>query len=392
MPPRPDRAHPVALAPGAHGRARAERAGGTATSPGASRPPPRPPSRRSARAPGTGSSTGSGGASSARARKRSVPYSATARSPPPRSSDCVPPVAERQHLVGLAATAARSPAAARPARAAPAARSAGGSARSASSATAGPPPSSASASVHGARRAPRPRRAAGAPSRRSCARPPGASSRSAGSSSCAHARAREAGVGVRRVLAPLEAARAAVLARLLAGDLEQRAHQPPAPRLHAEQRPPAGRDGQPVEHGLGLVGRGVGGGVVAGGQPLGQRGSGRRGPAPAGCRASGSSTRSTAQRHAEPLAQRAAERLVVRRPRRAGRSSRAARDTCAPSRSATSSRQTESRAAGEQHQQRLAPAATSPLSRAASSGRLAHLARRQVARGRAGAARRSPSA
>ena len=47
---------------------------------------------------------------------------------------------------------------------------------------------------------------------------------------CAHARAREARILVRGVLAPGQPARPAVLPRLLAGGLQQRAHQAPAPR------------------------------------------------------------------------------------------------------------------------------------------------------------------
>ena len=52
-------------------------------------------------------------------------------------------------------------------------------------------------------------------------------------------------------------------AGLLARDAEQRAHEPALARGHPEQRAPAGRRGEPVEHGLDLVGRRVAGGDVA---------------------------------------------------------------------------------------------------------------------------------
>src|SRR5207237_5709602 len=85
-----------------------------------------------------------------------------------------------------------------------------------------------------------------------------------------HARARETNVLVGRVVAPLEAALLAVGAGLRAGRAQQRADQALAPRRHSEQRAPAWRYGEPVQHGLGLVGGGVGGGVVALRVALGQ--------------------------------------------------------------------------------------------------------------------------
>ena len=50
-----------------------------------------------------------------------------------------------------------------------------------------------------------------------------------------------------------EPARAAVGRRLLAGHAEQRPHEPAVARRHAQQRPPAGRGGEPVEDRLDLV-------------------------------------------------------------------------------------------------------------------------------------------
>jgi hypothetical protein len=86
-----------------------------------------------------------------------------------------------------------------------------------------------------------------------------------------HACPRESGVGVRRVLAPVQGAGAQVLAHLLARHLEQRPHEPPAPGLHPQQRAASGRDREPVEHRLGLVARGVGGCEVPGGGGRGER-------------------------------------------------------------------------------------------------------------------------
>jgi hypothetical protein len=85
-----------------------------------------------------------------------------------------------------------------------------------------------------------------------------------------HARTREAAVGVRRVLAPFEAARPQVVAHLGAGHREQRAHQPPAPRRHPVDRARARRYRQAVQHRLRLVGGRVGRGVIALGELLGE--------------------------------------------------------------------------------------------------------------------------
>ena len=91
-------------------------------------------------------------------------------------------------------------------------------------------------------------------------------------------RAGEATVVVGGVLAPLELTRAQVAPHLVAGDLEERAHQPAATSGHAVQRPGAGRYREPVEHRLGLVAGGVGGGVVGLGVALGERVAGVPGP------------------------------------------------------------------------------------------------------------------
>jgi hypothetical protein len=86
--------------------------------------------------------------------------------------------------------------------------------------------------------------------------------------------AREARILVGRVIAPGEAARAAVLAGVLASGLQQRPDEAAAARRHAEQCARAGRDRKPVEDGLGLVaGRMRGGevGPVLIREPLGDR-------------------------------------------------------------------------------------------------------------------------
>ena len=78
-----------------------------------------------------------------------------------------------------------------------------------------------------------------------------------GQQAVAHAPAREVLGGVGGVVAPGQAARATPGAGLLARDRQQRAHEVARARPHAEQRAAPGRGGQPVEHGLGLVGGGV---------------------------------------------------------------------------------------------------------------------------------------
>ena len=111
------------------------------------------------------------------------------------------------------------------------------------------------------RRAPRPRRAAAPACAGRWPRRPGAGRAAPAAARGAHAVARE-GVGeaLRRVLAPRQPALGAVGRRLLARDLEQRPHQPRRrARRMPEQRPAPGRGGEPVEHGLDLVGRRVAG-------------------------------------------------------------------------------------------------------------------------------------
>src|SRR4051794_32680465 len=81
----------------------------------------------------------------------------------------------------------------------------------------------------------------------------------------AYAPARVTIRGVRRVLAPAEAALAAPRGGLLARDPEQRADEPPGARRHPEQRAAAGRCREAVEDRLGLVGRRVGGGDTGAG-------------------------------------------------------------------------------------------------------------------------------
>ena len=155
----------------------------------------------------------------------------------------------------------------------------------------------------------------------------------------AEAAARGGGVG--RVLAPGQPARLAVRGGLLARRAEQRPDQPAVARGHAQQRAPAGRGGEPVEHGLHLVGRGVAGGDVARREPrgLGVAGVARPGLDVAGRRGGAADVQRA--RRAARTARRSAPRR--RRPRRAGRSCSAAPRPWPASRTATSSRQTESR-------------------------------------------------
>ena len=102
--------------------------------------------------------------------------------------------------------------------------------------------------------------------------------------------------------------------RLGARDAEQRAHEQPVARGHAEQRAAAGRGGEPVEDGLGLVGRGV-----AGRKPRAARGGEARAGAEAhvarpGLQVAGvlgPARGEDLERDAELRAQRAAERLVA---------------------------------------------------------------------------------
>ena len=112
----------------------------------------------------------------------------------------------------------------------------------------------------------------------------------------------------------------AVRRGLRARHAQQRPDDPARALRHAEQRAPAGRGDQPVEDGLGLVGRGVADGDqrVALGEPL------RLGvahlPRPGLHVALRRARAVHVQRHAEPLAQRAAVRLVGVGLRRAARS------------------------------------------------------------------------
>ena len=187
-----------------------------------------------------------------------------------------------------------------------------------------------------------------APCARRCARPPGAAR-------AARARARRGRGCGRRRGSSLEASsrqrrpRArAVRSGLLARDPQQRAHEQPVALGHPEQRAPPGRRGQPVEDRLGLVARGV-----AGRQPRAARERQPRAGAEPHVARPGLQVAGVArarggldlERDAEPLAQRAAERLVG-----AGGVAqavvdvqRAARPAAPASRTATSSRQTESR-------------------------------------------------
>ena len=215
----------------------------------ARQPRPRPPSRRSGRGRARRARPGAGGPASAARVKRSVPYSATARRPPPRSSDFVPRCPERQDLARLA-RAEHAAGAPRPASAAPAAGARAGARAARRGDTAGPPPSSLERVGHGgvqhlglvAQLA----RGLGD-------RPLGRRRQLAQRVEhvVPHAGAREAAVGVRGVLAPLEPARAQVVAHLLAR--HARAAAAPAARAAApcraarasRARRPAGRAPSP---------------------------------------------------------------------------------------------------------------------------------------------------
>ena len=83
----------------------------------------------------------------------------------------------------------------------------------------------------------------------------------------------ESGIDVRGVVAERQLRGARDLPGLGAGQGQQRAYHAPAPRRQPEQRPPARRDGQPVDQRLGQIGAGVPGGdpvcVGRGAQALG---------------------------------------------------------------------------------------------------------------------------
>ena len=107
------------------------------------------------------------------------------------------------------------------------------------------------------RRARRPPRAAAPPSARRCAPPPDAAraarARGRHARGCARTRGRR-WIRPRATRSPRAAQCAAVSARVTP---QQRAHEQPVALGHAEQRAAARRRGEPVEDGLGLVGRGV---------------------------------------------------------------------------------------------------------------------------------------
>ena len=248
-----ERAHAVALAPAAHGGGVAERGGrhghlarrsprraSTSQSPKRARPGHRQLDRlrRLARL--------------ARAREAQRPVLGHRAQPAAEvERACVPP---RRRARGSRPAPARSPAS----RRSTSRRTARAGARAAPRATtAGPPPSSSSAVVHRALEHLAPPRAA---ARGLGDRPLGRRADLAQrvQQVMAHARAREAAVGVRGVLAPVERrARAGSRApprgsRRAAAARAARA----AAAMPCSAREP-GRHGQPVEHGLRLVGGGV---------------------------------------------------------------------------------------------------------------------------------------
>ena len=276
---------------------------------------------------------GRGPASARRARaparraarsNRSRPYSTTARRPPPRSSAALPPAAPSARISVVGAARRRTAGAEPGARPAPGRRGAG--------------------REPGERR--RQRGEPGELGARSASAASTAASSTAASSRSSAERAQDVGlrrrvqlaqrrawpariavarVGgrvVARVLAPGQPALGAVGRGLLAGREQQRADEPARARRHPEQRAAAGRGGEPVEHGLDLVGRGVAGGDDG---AAARARSGPRGVAlvarpglhvAALGRAAGARPR--ARRRAARTARRSAPRR--RRPRRAGRS------------------------------------------------------------------------
>ena len=231
--------------------------------------------------PGTASSTGAGGSASAARREPKRPVLGD-RPEAAAEVERLRPL--RSRAPGASSSSRRARAASAPGQrgAAPGRWSAAELAQRVERTRAGPPPSSSSASATAA--------SSTSASSRSW-RAVSAIVRSAAGRQLAQrvehvvadAGAREAAVGVRGVLAPLEPAGAQVVAHLVARHLQQRPHEPPAARRHAVQRPRAGRDGQPVQHRLRLVGCGVGGGVVAVGEPARRASSARRARAPGGC-------------------------------------------------------------------------------------------------------------
>ena len=297
MPPEAHRPHPVALAPGAHHA-------GARPRPRATRPPR--PARRAAastsQAPnahvarhGQLHRLGRRLGSSRAGTNRSVPYSATACRPPPRSSDLVPSPPRAMTSSASRRESGRGP---RPrlsaSRRSTSRRSAGGQLLE-----------RRRAAPRGRRRAPR-------------ARPPAAMSSTSASSrswravsaivssafglSCLQRRARTSC----RTRARAKRASAfdgssrhwrsrapQVLAHLLARHLEQRPHQPPAPRLHAPERA-AARATRPAGRAPSRPGRWR---CAPRRSPRSWRPrparSAPRAPRPGGCRTAGSSTCST---------------------------------------------------------------------------------------------------
>ena len=324
-------------------RARSGRGPGrvTATSP---RPPRRASTSQSPKRarPGTGSCTGSGRGSVRRARvKRSVPYSTTARSPPPRSSDLRASLAEREDLVELAG--AEHAVRRRRARAARAGARPAGCSRRAASDTAGPaaqlPPALPSTTASSTSASSRSCRAVSAIVRSAA----GDSSRSASITSCrtrARAKRRSAFDGSSRHSSPRARRYSRTSSRVTPSSGRTSR---PRRGSHPVQRPRPRRDGQAVENGLGLVGGGVRRGVVARGEVARRARSGRRAHAPGGslprCSARTCSTVSGTPSSLAELSARAPRRL---RLRRAARSSRAARRLARRAARATSSSATES--------------------------------------------------
>ena len=166
------------------------------------------------------------------------------------------------------------------------------------------------------RRAPPPRRAAARASAARWPPPPGAARAAAGSSparSRLRANAGEAFEASSRQASPRASQYAAVCSRVTSSSGRTSA---PSRARHPEERAAAGRGGEPVEHGLDLVGRGVAGGDVAAGRELRRGGvAGVARPRLEVPRARGPARAAQLERHAEPLAQRRAVRGVVGRLR-----------------------------------------------------------------------------
>ena len=117
--------------------------------------------------------------------------------------------------------------------------------------------------------------------------------------------------GVRGVLAPRQPGLGAPRLGLGAPDREQRAHEPPVALAHAQQGAAAGRGGEPVEHRLDLVGGRVAGGDVGVALEREPRRLGVALVARPRLQVALRARRAVdGERHAEPLAERAAERLV----------------------------------------------------------------------------------